>query len=94
MTLELRAAVVPQHAVQQLFVGLAHGHRRVDGGADVMVVQHEVLVEPLQSRYGEPAAGPGDGLVHVLNIGSVCQYRKMQKRFDFMLLTPSMFSRL
>ena len=68
MALEFGAAVVPQDAVQQVLARLPDGHRRVDGGADAVVVQHEVLVEPLQSRYRVPAAGSGDGSVHILKI--------------------------
>ena len=68
MTLEFCAAVIPQDAVQQLLAGLPDGHSRVDDGADAVVVQHEVFVKPLQSRYRVAAAGSRDGSVNVLNI--------------------------
>ena len=68
VTLKFCAAVIPQDAVQQLLAGLPDGHRRVDSGADAVVVHHEVLVKPFQSRYGVPAAGSRDGSINILKI--------------------------
>ena len=91
MTLELRAAVVPQDAVQQLLARLPDGHRWIDGGADAVVVQDEVLVKPLQPRYRVPAAGSRDGSVDILSIKRLSRLKLIEK---YKILTPNMFSRL